>query len=788
MNARRFRSATLLASTILAATPALAQTTPDSESGNGEIIVTAQKREESLQDVPISIQALGSALLDQQQVSSFDDYAKLLPSVSYQSFGPGQSQIFFRGVTSGGDGQRNGSQPTSSLYIDEIPVTTIAGSVDIHIYDIARVEALSGPQGTLFGSSSLSGTLRIITNKPDTSGFAGGIDLQGNKFGKGGFGGSGEGFVNIPLTDRIAFRASGFYQRDGGFIDNVPGTRTYTLGDTDPTTNLTVNNARLVENDFNDVETFGGRAALGIELDDNWTVTPAIIAQHQRARGAFLFDPRLGDLRVTDFTPSRNVDKWYQAALTIQGKLSDWDVTYAGGYFDRRVDSMADYSEYTVAYDSLAGSYYTNFPTASGGFLDPTQAFHGNDAYTKQTHELRVASPSDARFRIVAGLFFQRQTDRITADYIIPGLAGVPNSIAVPKAGDDIFATRGFRVDRDYAAFGEASFDIVPDVTLTAGLRGYIYNNTIQGFSGFASNITQLDANGQPLCIPVNDPNRVCDNFRKRAVDAGETHRINVTWRVDPDHLVYATYSTGFRPGGNNRRPGINPYVADELINYEVGFKTSWLDRRLRINAAAFIEEWKNLQYGLSPLGSAGVINVYNAGNARIKGVEADVNWQIGSLNLSGAGTYIDAKLTTDFCAIGPAGNPVCIGAPAAARGISLPVQPKFKGNATARYTFNTMRSRPFIQASVLHQSGTRSYLTTNEANLLGPTRGFTTFDFSAGLRLSNITVEAFIQNAFDKRGQLSINTVCVPSICGAGARTYPVKPQLYGIKLGTRF
>ena len=159
----------LLASSALAF-PAMAQDA--GEEDGSEIIVTAQKRSENLQDVPISIAALGEARLEQANVSAFDDYAKLMPSVSFQSFGPGQSQIFFRGVSSGGDGLKIGPLPTSSLYIDETPVTTIAGSVDFHVYDIARVEALAGPQGTLFGASSLSGTLRMITNAPDTSGLA----------------------------------------------------------------------------------------------------------------------------------------------------------------------------------------------------------------------------------------------------------------------------------------------------------------------------------------------------------------------------------------------------------------------------------------------------------------------------------------------------------------------------------------------------------------------------------------------------------------------------------------
>ncbi|MBY0392175.1 MAG: TonB-dependent receptor plug domain-containing protein, partial [Novosphingobium sp.] len=292
--------------------PQAAAETPAATDGT-EIIVTAQKRSENLQSVPISIQAFGTQKLEQLNVASFDDYAKALPSVSFQSFGPGQTQLSFRGITSGGDGLRGGSQPTAALYLDEVPVTTIGNAVDLHVYDIARVEALSGPQGTLFGSSSLAGTLRIIPAKPDTKGFYGRVDVSGNKVGKGTGGGSVEGFFNIPLSDRAALRVVGYYQRDGGYIDSVPGSRTFTLGDDDPTTNVTVNNARFVKDNVNTTDTVGGRAALKVDLDDSWTIQPAVIYQHQTTRGSFLFDPRIGDLKVTDFGPSRNRDDWVLA-------------------------------------------------------------------------------------------------------------------------------------------------------------------------------------------------------------------------------------------------------------------------------------------------------------------------------------------------------------------------------------------------------------------------------------------------------------------------------------------
>lgn len=769
----------LLASTMLLSSGmAFAQTTtaPD-DALDGDIIVTAQKRNESIQKVPISLQALSPAVLEEHQVNAFDDYVKLLPSVSYQSFGPGQSQLFFRGIASGGDGLPGGALPTTGVYLDEIPVTTIGALLDVHPYDIARVEALSGPQGTLFGASSLSGTLRIITNKPDPSKFEGGFDLQGNKFGEGGYGGVAEAFVNIPLSETIAARAVGFYKRDAGFIDNSFASRTYVLGDTDPTNDITINNAGLVKKDFNEADTYGGRLALGIELDDNWTVRPTIIAQHLETEGSFLYDPRVGDLEVHDFVDSFSTDKWFQAALTIEGKLSDWDVVYSGGYMKRSIDIQSDYSYYTVYYDQATS--YTTFPTATGGFLDPTQIFHNKQKLTKQSHELRVSSPAEKPFRLTAGMFMQRQGNRNVAEYLIPGLATSTAGLAV--VGDNIFYTGTHIVARDYAMFGQANYDIMPGLTLTGGIRAFFYRNTLTGFSGFQSTALSFGC-----AIPVTD---ACQSIDKKASESGETHKVTLTYQIDPDRMVYGTYSTGFRPGGNNRRPGINPYDSDTIDNFELGLKTSWFDRKLRLNAAVYYEKWNKLQYALSPVGSAGVTNVYNAGDARVYGAEVDFALQLGQLTLSGSGAYNDAKLTTNFCEIGTSGNSDCTtGAFAAPKETQLPVQPKFKGTATARYEFQIGNMESFVQGSVLHQGSTRSYLGIVEGTILGDTPSFTTFDFSVGGKVDNWSIEAFIQNAFDERGQLSRNSFCAPIYCGQFARVYPIKPQIFGLKVAQRF
>ena len=785
----------LLAGTALGSNPAYAQTEPGaSSSDDGTIIVTARKRSESIQDVPFAIQALGAATLEQHQVENFDDYAKLLPSVSFQSFGPGQSQIYFRGVSSGANanGSHSGPQPTSALYIDEIPLTTIAGAPDLHIYDMERVEALSGPQGTLYGASSLSGTLRLITKKPDPTKTEGGIDLTGTTFGKGAnsSGGTIEGFFNIPLSPRIALRASGFYERDGGFISNVPGSRTYQIltGDDGEGGEIlepfTVNNARFVKKNFNDVETAGGRAALGIDLDDDWTVTPAIIYQNQKSHGTFLFDQKVGDLQVQDFAPDHGSDEWYQAMLTIQGKLGTWDVTYAAGYFERDTDLFQDYSSYTVAYDLLYPSYVSFF-NPDGSILDPTQSYRGRDHYTKHSQELRISSPAGNRWRLTAGLFFERQTDRISADYFVPGLSGTDFG-TIPKCiPDDIFCTRVNRIDRDYAGFIDGSFDILPNLTINGGIRYFKTRNSLSGFSGFSST-----ASDPTTCLPSTDPALPCLLFDKTAREDGETHKVNLTWKPRTDAMVYFTYSTGFRPGGINRRVGVNPYTSDTLDNFELGFKTQWFDRRLTLNVAAFYEDWKNLQYGLSSAGSVGVISTYNAGTAHIKGIEGDFSLRAGPVTFTGSATYIDAKLVTDFCPIAANGNPDCsdptrVAAPVGTR---LPIQPRFKGSLGARYSFDVGAVDAYLQGSVNHQSGTRSYLTDVEANLLGNTSAFTTADFSIGGQLGAYTFGAFLQNAFDERGILSLNTACVPTICGAYARAYPIKPRTFGVKFGAKF
>nr|WP_310524405.1 TonB-dependent receptor [Polymorphobacter sp.] len=789
----------LLLGAALAATPALAQTVTAAadEAVAGEIIVTAERRSESLQKVPVAITAIGTAKLDQLQVQSFNDFARFLPSLSFQSAGPGTANIYFRGVASGGDGNHSGPLPSVGVYLDEQPITTIGGTLDLHIYDIARVEALAGPQGTLYGASSQAGTIRYISNKPEFGKFSAGYNLEVNKVvpdgNSGGWGGVAEAFVNVPISDNAALRVVGWYDRDGGYIDNVAGTRTYSVP------GITINNDKFVKDNYNTVETIGGRAQLRLAVNDDWTFTPSIMGQTQRSKGFFGQDPNLDDLQVTHYAPESAKDDWFQASLTIEGHLSDFDIVYTGSYLKRKVESHTDYSDYSFFYDAFYTSYVDFIKNNAGQFIDPSQRIDGTDRFTKFSQEFRISSPTDKRLRFIAGAFYQRQTRDIEQNYNIAGLA---DELSITTKPGTWWLTKQDRVDRDYAVFGQAAFDIVENVTLTGGGRFFIYDNSLIGFFGFGAG-NPLSTPGESLCFaPATTDGAPCTNLGfpsrngvapKRAQGQGFTHKLNLAWQATPDQLVYATWSRGFRPGGLNRRGTLPPFDADFLTNYEIGWKGSFFDRHLRINAAVFQEEWKSIQ--LAFLGGNGLTEIQNAGNARIRGAEFDATVALlEGLTITASGTYTDAKLTTNYCRIansddcaqlGPNGEDNFIRAPI---GQQLPVTAKFNGNLIGRYEFPMFGGDAFVQGAANHVGSRWAALRTDHRDTYGKMPSYTVADFSIGIRRDSWTAELYANNAFDSRGNLNRFAQCSPGTCGGITYQIVTQPRTIGVKFGQRF
>lgn len=805
---RRSIAKMLLASTVLAGgSAAQAQETEVAVANPQQnvIIVTAQRRTEDLQDVPLSIQVLDTERLDQLQVDNFEDYVQFLPSVSTQNYGgPFYQLVFMRGVASGGDGNHSGSLPSVGMYLDEQPITTAQGNLNVHLYDIARVEALAGPQGTLYGASSQAGTIRIISNRPDPDGFSGAVDAELNLVDHGEIGGSLESYVNLPLGDRAAVRIVGWYVRDGGYIDNVRSIRTF------PSSGETDDNQALVEDDFNDVETYGGRIALGIELDDNWTVTPSIMAQKQNTDGTFAFQPELGDLNVNTFRDNFQNDRWYQAALTVEGQIGDFSLTYSGAYLQRAIDGLADYSDYAYFYDVLYGygAYFVGDCPAqdfSCPPVNPSQYFASEDRFTKLSQELRISSPEDERIRAVGGVFYQRQTHDIQQRYQVDDIASF---IEVPGWSDTIWLTKQDRVDRDFAVFGELAFDITDDLTLTGGLRYFEYNNTLIGFFGYSANFS--GSTGVAACFgPPTTEGAPCTNLGidngdgtvspRRSKDDGIIHRLNLTWDITPDHMVYATWSRGFRPGGTNRRGGLFGYQADFLTNYELGFKTSWANDTFRWNAAVFQLDWDNFQFSI--LGPNGLTEIRNAAQARIRGVESDVVWRPSDgLTLTAGMSVIDAQLTDNYCGFTDAnGDPVtdCPNPPAPA-GTRLPASAEFKGNVTARYEFPLSGDWDgHVQLAGVYQSDIRSNLLLEDNRLIGTQDGYGTVDIAVGAdsEATGWRAEVYVTNLFDERGEAYLYAQCAASICATDAPgvngivyTVPNRPRTFGIRVGRRF
>lgn len=767
------------------ASPAFAQdagqtqapaTTPPAEQKAAtleSVIVTAQKRTENLQKVPVSIQVLGTEKLEELHVKNFDDYVKYLPSVAYQTFGPGFAQIYMRGVASGGDGNHSGSLPSVGVYLDEQPVTTIQGPLDIHMYDIARVEALAGPQGTLYGASAEAGALRIITNKPDPSGYAANYSVGTNAVDGGGVGYTAEGMVNIPIATNSAIRLVGWHEHDAGYIDNTVGTRTF------PTSGITVSNAKncastpllectgLAKNNYNDADITGARAALKINLNDDWSISPTIMGQHSVVNGNFAFDPAIGDLEINHFYPEKTTDRWWQAAMTVEGKIGIFDVTYSGAFLRRTTDEHNDYSDYSFWYDTLAG-YGAYLYDNSGNLINPSQYIHGVDRYTKKSHELRIASPAEDRLRLVAGVFWQRQLHDIQQAYQVNNLA---DSLSTPGWPNTLWLTKQVRIDRDEAVFGELSYDLIPEtLTATVGGRYFRSNNSLGGYFGFSSGFFPGSSYGEAGCISP-DPfhGAPCLDFDKSVKESGSLGKVNLTWQITPSKMIYVTRSEGFRPGGINRRGTLPPYKADFLTNYEAGWKTTWLDNRLSFNGSVFSQDWKDFQFSI--LGANGLTEIKNANQARINGLESELNWA-ATYNLQlGAGlAFYDAKLTANYCGFTDAnGTPVTdCPAPEAPKGTQLPVTPRLKGNLLARYTFDVGDKEAFFQAAAVHVGERQSDLRLYERSLLGTLDAYTTLDLSAGIRKDRWAVDVYLNNVFDTRAQINKYTECAEAVCAA--------------------
>jgi iron complex outermembrane recepter protein len=729
-----------------------------------EVIVTASKREGNLQDVPLAVQALTSKSLQDLNIKGFDDYINFLPTVSYVSTSPGVAQVYMRGISSGGDGVHSGSQPSVAVYLDEQPVTTINNVLDVHIYDVARIETLAGPQGTLYGASSQAGTMRIITNQPDPSLFEAGFDVAGNQVKDGDPGYSVEGFANIPLTDAMALRVVGWYEEDGGYIDNVYGERHYAAS------GITVDNSKYVKDDFNEVETQGLRAALKIDLDENWSVTPGVMWQKQDSEGVWAHRPDdLGDLKYQSFGPEFTKDEWVQGSLTINGRIGDLDVVYAGAMLDRDNDNSTDYSWYAEYWEGLSAEYgyYCLYYDELGGCADPTQYITGDEQFKRQSHELRISSGGDSRLRWIAGAFYQEAEHDFDLRWVVPDLP-TDNS---PVLGQPLaWITKQVRNDEDMALFGEVTFDLTDALSVTGGLRVYELDNSLKGYYGSAS---ETYCSAQPC---LDHP-----NLDKSTSESGETWKLNASYQLSDDVLLYATYSKGFRPGGVNRAlTGVvaPAYDQDFVYNYEIGWKTTLLDNRLRFNGAAYVMDWEDFQYSFLDFAISPLTLITNVGQSRTRGIEFDASYAASAdLTLSLSGSYNKAELEDDYYQDDTA---VAAGEVTAPSGTAMPFVPELKMTASARYTADIGGLPFYLQAAWSYTDDSWNNLDVSQ-RVKQPS--YDLVNIGLGIEKDSWTAELFVDNLLDERAVIYVsqdNIIDNP--------IYTNRPQRFGLRFGKRF
>ncbi len=769
-----------------------------------EVIVTATKRASSAQEIPVTVNVLDETTMDDVAIGNFDDYVRHLPNVSSASVGPGRATVYIRGMAvqpitvllSGAQG----TTPNVALYLDEQPVTAPGRNLDVYATDIQRIEVLPGPQGTLFGASSQAGTIRLITNKPQVDAFATGADVTMSNTKDGDMSTAIEAFINIPVNDRMAVRGAFYSVSEGGYIDNVLGSFT-----TDPAINPlstasgsavryeAANNGALVESDFNDSYYKGARISGSYALtpDERWMLEDVdVLVQHTTQElgsdGVFDFDPEVGDLDVNRYFPDRLSDEFGLTSWTVSGRAGALDLMYTGGYLDRKVEQMVDYtgynnsgawiSYYTCTYSNPA--YVVNYGVDSrfitpGGreCLSPVKGAILHQSQERTTHEFRFTTPEENRIRLTAGVFIDEFEIETQDDYLYEAstdLGFVPNAPiaaaaqvnASTRAPGITFFNDIRRTEEQVAFFGEVSYDLSDKVTALIGMRRYDLEIDFEGSSNFGDGIFQ----GSPgVGVTNQDRGRDYDVNGGHSKDPREFDDIitkfTLSYTPKDNVLLFATISEGYRPGGWNRGggiPSVNPafptvtanYNTDDVDNIEFGWKTTLADGKVQLNGNVYFIEWTNMQVTrFDPQNVSILTFVENAADADIKGVEADLIWNVDeNWTINAAISINDTELTDVY------GQAVEL----AAIGSQLPLMPDLQTTIRARRDWVTDEGyEAFVQLGL--QTGSDSYSSLVAVNRRDQD-AYATVDLSMGVSRDEWSAGLFIENLTDERVDQYIN------------------------------
>ena len=666
---------------VATSSPVLAQTVADTSSSGdalSEIVVTAEKRDSTVLKTPISITAVSGADLDAAGIVNLSTVATETPGVSIRSAGPGQNEIEMRGMTSNG-----GAAPTVGFYLDDVPLSPPAGAnngkvvIDPNLYDLDRVEMLRGPQGTLYGSGSMGGTVKLITAQPELGKFDGGIELTGSHTQGASDNGAINAMVNLPLIDdSVALRIVGTSLHNSGWIDRdvlgsnfpleqgfsataAPGT-VITL----PRGNVLAATPTAIYHDVNDEDLHSIRASLLVKVNEDISITPSVFYQRITQGGANTYDnppgtsvASLAHYQPVD-TPEPFADEFTLGSVVVKARLDGMDLTSSTSVWNREEKQTQDLAEDFQALVQLPFFVYSPLTEI--------------DTSHQWSEELRLASSNDSALQWLVGGFYSQFRSNFQQDSVVEAW--------IPIVGSDNLITESQpQTIRQAAAFGNASYQLSPLFKITAGLRYYDYRSTM------SVNDTGLFASGDPVQAFT-----IFDNQSA----SGVTPMASLAFTPNSDLTVYGSAAKGFRPGGGNQYVPIsgpascesqtgpagapNTYGSDSVWSYELGEKARLFDGRVTVNSAIYYEKWSNIQIQV-PL-ACGFFYTANAESAGIYGTELEVKAKLTEgWTLSANGGYTHATYSKDFA-------PYSADAPIYSEGQRVPDVPLYTAGVAFSY------------------------------------------------------------------------------------------------------
>lgn len=783
------------------------QVPSDASFGDGEIVVTALRRNTRIQDTPIAISATSGEALQASGTTSFTELTRTAPSLRIVDGGPGSRRVLIRGITSAGE-------PTVGVYYDETPVSGSVGTTsdsggstpDFRLFDVERAEVLRGPQGTLFGSGSMGGTMRIIFEKPKADRIEAAVSGNATVIDGNSPGFSLDGMINLPIVeDKIALRLVGNYSKFAGYVDNI------ILSD-DPTAANIVDTSpdpRLLRNvaDINDGESYGGRALLRITPTENLTVD--FSASYENVDAPIpLWRPDFSAANGFDFASNmhgdnRNEDENRIYNVTARYDFEGVSVTGVTSYFDRdfvRTYDVSDTFNGRVGTAQQADGRYVNVlnsaATSAGcrryllgitaatnpaqctaaqvtQYFNQTVPLQSSVLYQPQStnnwvHELRLNSTGEGPFQWTIGGFLENRDTEVRSTLLVADPAtGRPLGLTTPGA---LAYDRTINDKlKQKAAYLELSYKLFDQLTLTAGTRYFDFERVVGG---------RIDV-GQ-----IHYSSRVTPYTEADYQEDGFIYKFNVAWQPTSRLMFYVQAAQGFRPGGVNQVIGLPAeraaYTSDSLWNYEIGAKTT-LARGVYLNLAGYRIDWDNLQVSARTAGTGSVFGlISNAGAARVWGAEAELSANLfQGLSVSGAFGYTDAKLSEDQVS----DFVVATGR----RGDRIPNVPKITASASLDYKrpiSDTLTGTARIDAS--HVGSFYSTLSPTDI-YRRRVPSYELVNLRAGIEGSQGEwgVYLFANNVFD---DVAINQLSSSANSGGLTNAISAAPRTFGINLMRRF